>query len=377
MSAEETDSHTEKMTKDHSISADEKYKMLFEQMYDAAFLADTETGIIIDANPRAAELLGRPLEEVIGLDQTRLHPPGEESRYKTLFLEHVQQIGQGHLEGEVLHKDGSRIPVSISARMFKLNGKSVILGLFRNITERRKAEAAITRAARMEATASLAAGIAHNFNNLMFAVLGNVRLLEGKYADSESRQMLADIHQAAERGSELARKMLTFARSGVHKSETVDLRKLLQKIVLEFQAETPERISFEADLPETFGSTQADPGGVRIIIENLLSNAVEAIQGTGQIKISLSTVEISEDSIREHRFEREGFYALLTIHDTGRGIEDSVAEKIFEPFFSTKLLGRGLGLAVVHGIVKKHRGEILFRNNPDGGTIFEVYLPLI
>jgi signal transduction histidine kinase len=253
---------------------------------------------------------------------------------------------------------------------------SVIERLIRDVTERRKAQAVLQAAARLEATTTLAGGIAHQFNNLMFAIIGNAELLQLELADRpEATEGLVNISQAAVRASELAQQLLAFAHGGKYQPVNVDLKDIIQETLRLHERAFPTRIQVEHHWESDLWNIEADPSQMSQMLMSLCTNAVEAIQDRGLVKLITSNLVVGEGGAGTPPDLTPGRYVCLTVEDTGCGMSAEVQARMFEPFFSTKSLGRGLGLAAVYGIVKNHGGHLSIVSQQGQGTSVQIYLP--
>jgi signal transduction histidine kinase/CheY-like chemotaxis protein len=243
--------------------------------------------------------------------------------------------------------------------------------------DRRTADARAL-AARMEATATLAAGVAHDFNNLMTGVMANAELLRydvGEHA--EARATAGTIIECAHRGGQLAQQLLAFARGGRYQPVAVDLNALVQETMLvEAHTVTPD-IEVRTDLAADLMGLEADPVQLDQVIANLHRNAVEALAGVGGGRLTIATRNLPAGGARPPALADSptGAYVELAVADTGPGMSRDTRERIFEPFFTTKEGGRGMGLAATYGIVTHHGGQIEVQSEPGRGTVFLVYLP--
>jgi len=241
-----------------------------------------------------------------------------------------------------------------------------------------KTDAAILMASRMEATATLAGGIAHDYNNLMQVVQGNAELVRSNLGDNHSdAKMLQGIETAAQKASDLAQRLLAFARGGAYKMENTDLNFVVRETLQAQERVIPRRVQIKCNLEDKLWSIKADRGQLGMILTSLCVNAVEAIEEDGKVCITTQNINI-DDALAEKHIELEpGRHILLNVEDTGCGMDDKTLAKAFEPFFTTKCQGRGLGLASVYGIVKNHKGCIMLESKKDKGTVCTIYFPVV
>ena len=275
-------------------------------------------------------------------------------------------------------------------RYFEINasplrdGTGAIIGgieLVREVTERKRNEAQLIQAQKMEGIGHLAGGVAHDFNNVLSVVQGYADLLLIKRADdSVVTEYVAQIKQAVRRGTTITRQILAFSRKEAMTVQTADLNELVNALEKMLRRLVREDIDIQLQ-PSSAGPllVSVDPGQIDQILINLTTNACHAMPNGGTFRIETRDTFIDEEFIKAHGYGVVGPYALLTVSDTGLGMTESVRQRIFEPFFTTKEVGTGtgLGLAMVYGIVQKHGGHINVYSEPGHGTVFRIYLPLV
>ena len=220
---------------------------------------------------------------------------------------------------------------------------------------------------------TLAGGIAHKVNNLMASVLGYAEILKADVgAQPDSQEMLGFISEAAQETSQLARQMLAFARGGRYRPHAIDLNDTIQGVLRARQSTIRSQIKVTLDTGPGLWNIEADAAQMNEVVLNLLANAVEAIDESGEITIRTENCVLT----RENDWElAPGAYVCLRVQDTGCGMSEEIQARIFEPFFTTKFQGRGMGLAAVYGIVENHGGSISVQSQPGQGSTFEVWLP--
>jgi len=270
-----------------------------------------------------------------------------------------------HEEGEVFF-DNSGNPLRMS-------------GTVQDITDYKKLEEQLIQAQKMEAVGQLAGGIAHDFNNLLTAIIGYASIiLEDLKEDDPVAVRVNHILGAAEKASNLVQNLLTFSRKQISNPRPVDLNEIIKNILNLLKRLVKEDIEFKSELSGEL-IIMADSGQIEQILMNLVTNARDAMPEGGVITIETGKIMIDDLFIRTHGFGQVGEYALLSISDTGTGMDDKTKEKIFEPFFTTKETGKGtgLGMAMVYSIVKQHNGYINLYSELYKGTTFKIYFPLM
>jgi len=287
--------------------------------------------------------------------------------------------------------DGLEIPILKTVMEIELNGESVLLETFVDITERKqveqekvKLEAQLQQVQKMESIGSLASGIAHDLNNILFPISGlSEMLLDDIPHGSPEYKSIEQIHKSAQRGSDLVKQILAFSRQSNPQKMPIRIQPILKEALKLFQAAIPRNIEITSHIETDCGMISANPSQMHQVAMNLITNAYHAVEGSaGTINVELNETEFEKDELPIHPMPGDllaGRYACITVSDTGTGIEQSLIDKIFDPYFTTKEQGKGtgLGLSVVHGIVKEHGGDIRVYSEVGKGTVFHVYLPLL
>lgn len=360
-------------------ASEEKYRRLVEMANDAIFVADAETGVIIDANRRAGKLLDLPVEKIIGMHQTEIHPPEERDRYRAIFKKHA---ASGKIVADdiwVANSQGIHVPVQISASTFTLGKRKIVQGIFRDMTERRLMEEQLAQAQKLEAIGTLAGGIAHDFNNILVPIMGYAELAASQIPkESRLYSYLNEVIEASKRARDLIRQILTFSRKGEEERKPLTLQPMIKETVKFLQSVLPSNVEVRVNIDPSAGPVFCSPAHIHQMIMNLCTNAYQAMAGKGGVlEIDLEGVELREGDVPDSSL-KPGTYVRFSVKDTGIGMDRQTMSRIFEPYFTTKGLdqgGTGLGLAVVYGIVKIYQGHIDVRSEPGRGSIFSVYLP--
>ncbi len=254
-----------------------------------------------------------------------------------------------------------------------------IIEIVRDTTTLKRLEEQVRQAQKMESVGTLAGGIAHDFNNILSAILGYGELaLEELPADSPGRASVTTIIEAGQRAAHLTKDLLLFSRKQTSQKQLVDLNEVVVRIEKFIKRIIGEDILCHTDLTREALLLRADPHQLEQVLMNFATNARDAMPHGGTLTITTSRLTLDRDFVEQHGFGRPGNHALLTVSDSGKGMDKTTAAKIFEPFFTTKGVGQGtgLGLAVVYGIVHDHQGHINVYSEPLKGTVFRVYLPL-
>lgn len=482
-----------RMAEERLRESEEKYRHLFENLNDAAFLADMETGFIVDVNKRGEALTGWTRKELLGMHQSRLHPPGKTGEYRRKFAVHSVKGRAADYDGEIMRKDGAIVNVHISAAPLSFDEGGRILGIFRDITDRveyekalvdsknrteslirsmhdgfsmfdgerrfvdgnpaffrmvgyskdelagRKApmpywpeeelprieaafsemkdgkdgdyefvfrkkdgslfpviispfvirgpggdilnycatvkditlrkgiEAEFIRTQKLESLGRLAGGIAHDFNNLLTGIIGNVSLAMFYGPDDKVSGRLREAEKACNGAKRLVRQFLTFSKGGAPVKSTL----LLENAIADWCSfvTAGSRSKCEFSIAQGLLPIDADEGMLSQAIQNIVVNAEEAMPSGGLIKVAaFNTSEAKERHLGSP-------HVCIRVEDSGAGIREADLEKVFDPYYTTKEGGSGLGLAAAHSIIRNHGGFMEAESAPGRGSAFSVYLP--
>ena len=485
-----------------------QFMELFRNAADAIFIADIETGIIVEANEAASRLMLLPHNEIVGLHQSRLHPPHTENFSEEIFEKHLYEAGQSIPTHPVAHKvlrsDGVEVPIEILAAMVTIRGKKCLMGTFRDITERKKAEdkirqseafirnildtvdegfivvdrdlriltannaycsqvglpddsvvgrrcyevshktlrpcheegeecavrhvfetgepytalhkhpdakgailyvetkafplkddtGAVTsvietvnnitekhlleeeqlKSQKLEAIGTLAGGIAHDFNNLLQGVFGYISMAKMTLEQKErSLAMLEQAEKALNMSVNLTTQLLTFSKGGKPVKKKIPLQSVIENSVR--FALSGSRADYRITFDENLWEADADEGQIGQVIQNIVLNADQAMPAGGTITIAARNVSVPGEGLSARL--SEGQYVEISVKDNGIGIPEEYFPKLFDPYFTTKERGSGLGLATSYSIIKNHSGLIDLKSHPGKGSTFFVYLPAV
>jgi len=278
--------------------------------------------------------------------------------------------------------NGIRIPCILTATPFRgSDGKLIgIVENFTDISERKKLEEQLIQAQKMEALGQLAGGIAHDFNNILTAIIGFGTLLKIKMrTDDPLRTNVTQILNASERAANLTQALLAFGRKQLINPEPVNLNEVIEALEKLLSRIIGEDIELSTVLTEEVITVMADKTQIEQILMNLSTNARDAMPNGGLLTIRTEVMQFDHEYIKAHGYGKTGPYALVSVEDTGEGMDVETRERIFEPFYTTKATGKGtgLGLSMVYGTIKQHDGYINAYSEPKKGTTFKIYLPLI
>lgn len=377
-------------------ASEEKYRRLFETMAQGV-VYQVPNGEIISINPSAARILGISPDRIEGKTSSDTDwNPIREDGSELPGPEHPSMValrtGQRVIDftmGVRNQQTGKRVWLNVSAiPLFRPHEEHPfqVYTTFTDITDRKweeeeksKLQAQLRQAQKMESIGTLAGGIAHDFNNALTPIMVQTELAKLNIpADSPVQEGLDEIMKAGHRAKELVKQILTFSRQSEQQRLPVDLTPMVKECMKMLRSSIPTTIDIRQDIAEVSCTVMADPTQMHQIVMNLCTNASQAMQETGGLlEVSLKPVKLNEREAGDYPDLQAGGYIMLTVSDTGAGIESELMEKIFDPFFTTKPVGEGtgMGLSVVHGIVRSHGGDIAVQSRPGKGTVFTVLLP--
>ncbi len=356
---------------------EEKYRTLFEESKDVVFIS-TPDGCFADINQAGLELFGYPSKEeflrgatVHGLSAT----PGEQDERDRLL---ARDGFAKDFEWVVKRPDsGTRTVRETSTAVRDAAGTLVAYrGILRDVTEQKRLEMQLWQAQKMEAVGRLAGGVAHDFNNMLMVILGNAELglLQLQSADS-LHTLLANIKETGEKAAALTRQLLAFSRRQILQRRAVSIAEVVTNLSKMFARMIGEHIELRLEFPPGLAAVYADPGALEQMVMNLVVNARDAMPHGGVLTIQARNTRIEQVSERGAPEVPAGDYVELSVSDTGEGMDEASLQRIFEPFFSAKPGGTGLGLSVVYGLVRQHGGFISATSRPGNGTRFAICFP--
>jgi hypothetical protein len=359
-------------------TSEERYRLLVENSADMICLLDGE-GRITFASPSVTRVLGYPPDQVAGR-RMRDYVHDDDVRILASALDAALAHGSTPLVTGLRfrHRDGGwRVVEGSAARLVDAGGAVGLVTTGRDVTERVQLEGQLHQAQKMEAVGRLASGVAHDFNNLVTVILGYCDLLLEQVGDDRVLyQEVDEIKRAADRAAALTQRLLVFGRRQVLNPRPVDLNQVLAGLAEMLRRLLGEDIELTLRPAPGLGLTRVDPGQVEQIVMNLAANARDAMPQGGRITIETASAEVALADARRGTV-RPGAYVVLTVSDTGEGMDATTQERLFEPFFTTKESGKGagLGLPTIYGIVRQCGGDILVESEPGLGSRFQIYLP--
>ncbi|MFO8182638.1 MAG: PAS domain S-box protein [Candidatus Aegiribacteria sp.] len=358
--------------------SEEKYRTLVERSNDSIIIH--RDGVIVFANRTAMELTGYGIEELIGNSFLNF----VSSEFEALVLRNMTNRISGKdvpsiYNIELLGKNGETIPVEVNVSGLDYDGERAWMIFIRDLSERQVLEGQLKQAQKMEAVGQLAGGMAHDFNNILQVINGYTELAETVLEDDHPvRDMIQQISDASGRAGELVKQLLLFSRNKVIVTSVMDLNQIISEHLSMLERITGENITMRFTPSSEPVYVNADHSMMGQILLNICLNSTDAMPEGGEITVSTERVYLNSEFCETNPSARPGYYGMLTVSDTGHGIDPEILDRIFEPFFSTKGIaaGTGLGLSSVYGIVTQHDGLIIAGNQPDGGACFSIYLPV-
>ncbi len=359
------------------------YRELFERSADAILII--KGGQFVDCNQATVDMLHFDTrDQVFQTHPSELSPPtqpdGRDSREKAdemiaLAFEH----GNHRFEWDHRRADGEVFPVEVLLTVARDNDERVLHTVWRDITERKQLEEQLLQSQKMEAVGQLAGGIAHDFNNLLVAIIGHSDLLESGLEDR--MDLLARVHQiqhAATRAAALVRQLLTFSRKQRVHQRVVDLNAILVDLEQLLNRLIGEDIRMTVVPADQIMPVKVDPSQMEQVIVNLVTNARDAMPEGGAIDVTIEPIILTEMPPAASLPIEPGHFALLSVRDTGAGMDEETISRAFEPFFTTKEVGQGtgLGLSTVYGIVRQDHGTVTISSRPNQGTTLKIFLPI-
>ncbi len=368
-----------KQAEEAQRASEKRYLAFFNDSRDAIYITSAD-GKCLEINRSALDLLGYPKAELCRMAIKDLFiNPDEYDKFKQI----IDQNGSvKDFEIKLLRKDGKEIDCLITSTLQTDEDGTVsgYHGIIHDISERKKLEEQLLQSQKMEAVGRLAGGVAHDFNNILTAIIGYGNLLKTDIKEDDPlNNYVTQILNSSERAANLTRALLTFSRKQIISPKPVNINEIIRGIGRLLSRLIGEDIELSTPLTDKELTVMADATQIEQVLMNLATNARDAMPGGGTLVISTNMVTFDDEFVRAHGYGRIGDFALISVEDTGCGIDEKIKERIFEPFFTTKEIGKGtgLGLSMVYGIIKQHEGYINVYSDPDKGTTFKIYLPLI
>lgn len=359
------------------------FRTLVDASEDSFEIVDPTTGQFLDISQQYCEKLGYSRAEMLALHVWEVDPTVKPTDWPRI-MQGLRETGVRAGEGRHRRKDQSEFPVEYHVKLVQLD-RAYIVGVSRDITERRKLEEQLFRAQRLESLGMLAAGIAHDLNNILSPIAMSVPLLRMNSADAGDQHILDTLESCTKRGAGLVRQILNFVHGIGGEPSVVHVDHLLRDIVAVLNETLPKSISVRQKIPSDLWAVMANSTQIHQVLLNLCVNARDAMPGGGTLSLRAENCFLDEESVRALKATQTGIdvtsgaWVVLQVEDTGSGIPPEILSRIWEPFFSTKGAekGTGLGLSTVQTIVRTHRGFCTLQTEIGRGTSFRIYLPAV
>jgi two-component system, cell cycle sensor histidine kinase and response regulator CckA len=356
---------------------DRKFRFLFDENPQPMWVFDLENQSFLEVNAAAVALYGYSREEFCSMKLADFLGQEDASHFAAEFSMPgvpAPRMWRHRTSG------GRVIDVETAVYQIQFGGRSAGLAVLMDVTGRRQLEEQLRQAQKMEAVGMLAGGVAHDFNNLLTIITGYSQLILNNLGpDDPNRHSAEQIMKAGERAAGLTRQLLAFSRRQVLQPKVLELNKLVQSLSTMLQRLIGEDIDLKLVLASDLGRVSADPGQLEQVLMNLVVNARDAMPKGGSLTVETRNVDLTENYATHHLNAKPGPHVLLSVSDSGHGMDQATRERLFEPFFTTKTPGKGtgLGLSTAFGIIKQSGGSLEVYSEPDRGTSVKVYLPRI
>ena len=370
---------TERKQSEEAVRESEnKFRNIFNLSSQAIALTEVETGKIVEVNQIFCELTQYSEREIVGKTTTELRFYSDKDRIR--FIDRVKASGRVHgLEMNFRAKDGSKLTALMFANLIEISERHLILTMFYDITEQKKLENQLRQSQKMESIGTLAGGIAHDFNNILAIIIGNTEMAIDAVPEwNLVKEYLKEIQTAGARAKDVVRHILNFSRKDNTDRKPTNMRLIVEDTLEMLRSSIPTDIEIRQNISCESDMILADPTQMSQVLMNLCTNSTHAMRDEGGIlEISLQNVEFGKQNMELDL--GPGRYVKLALSDTGYGIDPKHIDRIFDPYFTTKVMGEGtgLGLSVIQGIVKTHHGAVTVKSEPGKGTVFEVLFPVI
>lgn len=376
---------TERRWRDEQIQESERrFRELAESVSEVFFVVDPESGRALYVNPAYETVFGQTREHAYATPRAwaeTIHPEDREAALAGEAESARTGIYQA-ITYRIVRPDGSIRWIRGRATPVRGDDGQIIrlVGIAEDISDLKRTEEQFRQAQKMEAVGRLAGGVAHDFNNVLTAIIGYAELLLNDMAlESSQREDVAEISTAAQRAAGLTRQLLAFSRQQVLQPTVLSVNEVVTNIQKMLRLLIGEDVALHANLAAEVGNVRADAGQLEQVIVNLAVNSRDAMPTGGTLSIETANADLTSDYAEVHQSVIAGRYVMLAVTDTGMGISPEARSRIFEPFFTTKEQGKGtgLGLSTVYGIVKQSGGYVWVYSEPGRGTTFKIYLPRV
>jgi PAS domain S-box-containing protein len=383
-----------KFLRDKLMVSEERYKYLVQNSPDIIYILN-EQGTFTFLSNAVERLLNLKIDQLVGKHYTIVIHDEDLEKAQHFFNE--RRTGDRAASGVTLRlkKRGKRDQLHNSETnhlTIELKSKGIYdkevteeskkflgtYGVARDISDRKRFEYQLSQAQKTEAIATLAGGIAHEFNNALVGISGNIELLQMDLPENESmKRYYQAMKDSTHRMTNLTNQLLAYAQGGKYQPKTISFNDFIRDSLPLIKHDINTSIRVETSLPDDTLYVHADLTQMQMVLSALLNNAAESIEGEGRIMIRIKSQTIDEEFIKNNPELEPGSYVCLVVEDTGKGMDEKTKSRVFDPFFTTKLQGRGLGMAAVYGIIKSHEGWISIESELTVGTAISIYLPAV
>ena len=363
------------------MDSEARYRRFDEAAQHGILILDPQTGVIADVNPNLARMLGSSPAEVLGKALWEIGLPADESAFQSVFHELIEK---GSVHRDDLHlasKVREPVRVDITGNIYQRGGDPLVQLNIREVAQQEgttRPELHVRHAQEVEAVGQIAGGLAHDLNNLLGVILRYCEILEEqKELPEASRMMIREMHSAGVSASNLTQRLLDLSRGKAVERLTVDLNEIVNRIEGILRRLVGDGIELVILPGRGLGSMNADPSQLEQILMNLAANARDAMPQGGKVIVETANAYVDECNAGQYPSMRPGRYVMLSVSDTGSGMDPETQSRIFEPFFTTKPFGQGtgLGLSTVFSIVEQNGGAISVHSQPGAGATFKIYFP--
>jgi PAS domain S-box-containing protein len=359
--------------------SEKKYRLLIENANDAIFIAQDETLKFV--NPKTETLTGYTAEELAKMPFADIIHPEDRTMVFNRYRKRIKGEKPPRLYSfRILSKLGMELEVELNTVRINWEGRPATLNFLRDITEQKKLEVQLRQAQKMEAIGTLSGGIAHDFNNILGIILGNTELAMDDVPEwNPARGNLEEVRKACLRAKDVVRQILSFSRQTEAEQKPMRIVPILEESLKLLRASIPSSIEIFHDVQTDVDTILGNPTHIHQVLINLCTNAAHAMEEGGILAITLTDHLLVESDANQYPDVPPGRYVKLSVKDTGCGIAPEMMNRVFDPYFTTKDVdkGTGMGLAVVHGIVKGHKGGISVKSKPGEGSTFDILFPIV
>ena len=356
-------------------SSENRFRAFFDNAGDGILIVDPSNRELLSANRRICSMLGYSVDELLNLSLDQLHPRSDIPAVLELFEEMTTNtMERTTKELPMLRRDGSTFFSEVTVAPIEIGGQPYLMGIFRDVTERRAMEEERLKIRKLESVGLLAGGIAHDFNNILAAILGNISLsLALTKEDDKRHPLLRQVEKASLRARDLTQQLLTFSKGGEPVKELTSVAEIIRESANFVLRGSSVRCDYT--IPDDLWAAEVDAGQISQVIQNIVTNSRHAMPNGGVININCRNITPTMKQAGPNLANRNCIE--IRIIDHGIGIPPELHARVFDPYFSTKKQGSGLGLAITHSIITKHGGQICLDSVPGEGTTFIIVLPAI